>query len=130
MNPGRHYSGICPTPVCRWRGRCFQQLALVGLCLQLGAGGCALPGSGTPPAKINLRMTPTGELFVGEKPVLLEKLPQTLRAQGAAHATAVYIEVPDGVSPSDIRAITSTLATKGYSRLIFTKPRKTSATTL
>lgn len=91
------------------------------------AAGFALQGCmsafGPAPEEMTLNLLSEGTITVKGFPVALTELPRKLKALGAAEGTEIIIMLPEQYSPKTCSDITSTLASAGFKRILFSKPR-------
>jgi biopolymer transport protein ExbD len=107
-------------------------IVLVTLCASLLAG----IRSATATAESNLsilqrretvRITEQGKIFVGDRETPLQQLARRLRREGVAQSDTVYISIPEETPNRVLVDVSRELATRGYRRVIFTKPLRTTA---
>lgn len=85
--------------------------------------GCAsTPASGT--SETHVRLTDDGRIYVGNTYTGLSKLVSQLKRDGIEQQTRIMIEIPNNTAPSALSAIGRELASNGYRRFVFSKPRK------
>ncbi len=72
----------------------------------------------------HVRVTETGKIYVGEKEVKLSALAAELKKEKIKPQTQVTVEIPHNTPANALSAIGKELASNGYRRFIFTKPRK------
>jgi len=70
-----------------------------------------------------------GVVRLNNKPLLLKTLPEKLRSIGATPRTQIMVSVPSGASYRTIVDVTEALASSGYTRVVFTKPKQASSGT-
>jgi len=96
------------------------------LVLTVSFSGCAsaqvLQG-----ASAHVRLAENGQLHVGNTDTTLSKLAAQLKKDGIGPRTQITIEIPPNTPPQTLTAISRELASNGYRRIIFSKPRKTVA---
>lgn len=66
-------------------------------------------------------------LRVEGKPVAFDRLARAVRSAGATPETRIQVSLPADVQESDVRRIVRALATGGYPKVIFIKPRQAEA---
>jgi len=95
---------------------------LVFLSLALCCGGATaqmLSGG-----ESHVRLTEKGKLYMGENEVKLSALAAELKKDKIKPETQVTVEIPHNTPANALSAIGKELASNGYRRFIFTKPRK------
>ncbi len=102
--------------------------SLVGLLILVFAstGGCV---STTPDRAdgIHLTLTSVGTLMLDGKVVERSALPGALKSCGASPSTPIIVAIPANTSMKVVSALTSQLASAGYTRVAFTRPRHADA---
>ena len=88
-----------------------------------------LTACASPRTSLDIAVAPDGVVSLENERVAMRQLPKKLKSAGANRQTAVYVTVPEHASPELMREITETLATAGYARVVFTKPRRVEAGT-
>ncbi len=78
---------------------------------------------------VTIHLSKAGWVSIDGKILPQADLPNRLHKMGATHRTGIRIESPPDVSEAVMKDITSTLASKGFSRVMFTPPRRASAET-
>ena len=102
----------------------FAASSMILLAFLLLFSGCASQSLD----ELTITLSERGVMSIAGKPMRLVDLPERMRRLGATPKTGVRIETPPGVSMRTLKTITTTLASKGYTRLIFTPPERASAT--
>ncbi len=88
--------------------------------------GCASPRAATA-NDAQVRLTDDGRIYVGKTYTGLTKLTAQLKALGVKSETRIKVEIPHNTSSNAIIAIGRELASSGYPRFVFSKPRRASA---
>ncbi len=74
--------------------------------------------------EFDVRLTPDGRIYVGDTYTGLAKLAAQLKANGVKRETQITIQIPHNTSPDAISSIGRELASSGYRRFVFSKPRR------
>ncbi len=96
------------------------------LVLLLLVAGCGIPKGKAPP-RLDIRYISGNQVIVGDRSVPLAELPAALKAEGATSRTEIAVSVPADASQTAMAAIGSKLATAGFRRIVFMRPRHASA---
>jgi hypothetical protein len=72
-----------------------------------------------------VRLSQDGRIYVGDTYTGLAKLSAQLKKNGFKTQEQITIEIPQNTSPNALSAIGQELASNGFRRFIFSKPRKT-----
>lgn len=72
----------------------------------------------------HVRVSNEGLIYVGEKEIELSKLAERLKKDDIPPQTQITVEIPSNTPPATLSAIGRELASNGYRRFIFNKPRK------
>jgi len=78
------------------------------------------------PVSAHVRLADNGRLYVGKTETPIRKLADQLKKEGISPKTQVTIEIPPNTPPQALTAISRALASNGYRRILFSKPRKAS----
>jgi hypothetical protein len=92
-------------------------LGVIGLC-----SGCATAGASK--SSVEIHVSDNGLVTVDERIVALDDLPGRLKQMGAGRNTMVRVNVGRKPNRRVLASISSTLASNGFSRFIFLKPRE------
>lgn len=92
----------------------------------LAVVGCGIMGVRSP-ARIEVGYVSGTELTVDSQSVPLAKLPEALRAQGATAQTEIAVGVPADAPQGVVAAIGGKLASAGFRKIVFTRPRQATA---
>jgi len=98
--------------------------AVVTLTLITLLSGCAAPAQ-----RINITVGSDGIIHVDGDRIRLSRLAAEMRSRGATPATIIEVEIPDAVSGDLLQGVSQPLATAGYKRTIFKKPRRAESET-
>ena len=106
-------------------------IALVFI-IACSGSGCAtvMSSSGEGLDTIKLTLTAAGTLLLDGKAVPPERLPARLKSQGATPDTAISIDIPADTPPVQLTSLTSRLATAGFRKIVFKRPRHAAASVL
>lgn len=98
----------------------------VGCCLLLASrlAGCLTPGAS---GVVDVVLDENKTLRVQGKPVAYDRLARAVRAAGATRDTRIRVALPPDALETDIQRIARALATGGYPKVVFTKPRQPEA---
>lgn len=69
-----------------------------------------------------IRISEEGRIYVGDRETSLDQLARRLRRDGVAQSDTVYVSIPDETPRRVMVAVSRELASKGFRRVIFTKP--------
>lgn len=86
------------------------------------AAGCGTTDA--PRSVVEVDLLPDGRFKVGEKTVVLDKLPGQLKSAGAKAATMILISEPMGVTAAQRVQIGTKLASANFRRYTFKPPRE------
>jgi biopolymer transport protein ExbD len=96
------------------------------LALTISFSGCA-SAQVLKPADAQVRLSENGRLYVGDTETPVKKLAAQLKKDDIDPKTQITIEIPTNATPQTLTAISSELASSGYRRILFSKPRKATA---
>lgn len=99
---------------------------LIALALMVSFSGCA-SAQVLKPADAHVRLSTNGRLYVGKIETPVKKLAAQLKKDGIGPKTQITIEIPPNTPPQALTVITRELASSGYRRILFSKPRKATA---
>jgi len=88
------------------------------------ARAAGLQAPAAPGSTFKLTLSDEGVLLVNDVRVKLPDLPKKLKSLGVKPDTVLVIAVPQDASTSTLTTISKELATKGYKRFTFIRPRK------
>lgn len=88
--------------------------------------GCATANKGGVES-VDIAVSSTGFCTLNGRVVRFEELPRKVQDAGAGRRTVIRIAIPESTSAETIRMLSSRLASAGYSRLIFSKPKRADA---
>ena len=74
---------------------------------------------------IYVRLQPSGSLTLEGKTMDVAGLAKRLKSMGATDQTCIEISIPEGTPTATLTAVTQTLASSGYRKILFVKPRRT-----
>lgn len=77
--------------------------------------------------EIHLTMTSVGTVLIDGKTVARSELPRLLKASGAEAGTPIVVAIPAKTPMTAVTALASQLASAGYRRVAFTRPRHVEA---
>jgi len=91
--------------------------------LLLALSGCTTMGRAeATSATVTLRES--GRLYVGDSHTGLAGMVRQLKADGATRQTRITVEIPHNIAPETLQSISRQLASAGFRRIIFIKPRR------
>lgn len=96
------------------------------LALMVAFSGCA-SAQVLKPADAHVRLSGNGKLYVGKVETPVKKLATQLKKDGIGPRTQIIIEIPPNTPPQALTVISRELASSGYRRILFSKPRKATA---
>ena len=88
--------------------------------------GCATSAANRPKT-VTIEVAPDGAVMLDGQKVLLNQLPRKLKRKGATRETGIVVNIPEQAHYTTLKSVTETLATAGYARVMFAKPRHASA---
>ena len=99
-------------------------LVLIGV---LALTGCATTANSAAKQAdtYELRLSPSGTLQFDGKETPVDHLVKQLRSAGATPDSSIVIDIPADTPLSRVTAITGQLASAGYRKIIFKRPRHT-----
>jgi hypothetical protein len=114
--------------------RIGKQMPVVVLALSVGLSaaltqGCASFSAGSGREAVRVVLLPGGAFRLEGRTVRLRDLPQGLRSLGANSGTSIIVSVPPQTPATTISRVTSELASFGFPRIVFMKPRRAKAST-
>jgi hypothetical protein len=92
-----------------------------------GLAGCGTPGGDGSLDSVQVRVSPGGAVSVNGKTVALVHLTDRLASLGATPRTRITVMIPRDESASAIESIAGRLASAGYRKVVFTRPRRADA---
>ncbi len=96
------------------------------LALTISFSGCA-SAQLLKPAEAHVRLSENGRLYVGDTETPVKKLATQLKKDGIDLKAQVTIEIPPNTPAAALTVISRELASSGYRRILFSKPRKATA---
>jgi len=100
-------------------------VALLAAVTLIGAA-CFAPGAGSL-RSVELALASGDACTLNGRIVSFRDLPRALKAAGAGRRTVINVKIPSDVPAEALRSLTSRLASAGYSRVVFARPRRTAA---
>ena len=102
-------------------------ISAIGLAVALLAGGTAGCQTASPSRDGERRVMvhPDGSVSVDGRVTKIEDMPGRLRSAGFEESASVYIGIPEQPSTAILTKVSSVLASSGYQRVVFVKPRTT-----
>ncbi len=94
----------------------------MGIVLLLNGGCASAQINRSPSAMVHLRED--GRFAVGDRTVPLQELAAQLKKNGVKSSVQITVEIPEDTSAAALSLIGRQLASNGYRRFIFNKPRK------
>ncbi len=79
------------------------------------------------PADDHVRLSTNGRIYVGKTETPVRKLAAQLKKDGIDPKMQVTIEIPPNTPPQALTVISRELASNGYRRIVFSKPRQATA---
>ncbi len=76
-----------------------------------------------------IRISEAGRIYVGEHETRLNQLARRLRREGVSQEDTIYVSIQDETPRGVLVAVSRELATRGYRRVIFTRPPRAVAET-
>jgi biopolymer transport protein ExbD len=76
-----------------------------------------------------VRISEQGIIYIGDRETPLRQLSRQLRRAGYEQTDAIHISIPEQTPQDVMTAVSRELASKGFRRIIFTKPPKATAET-
>ncbi len=98
----------------------FIPLFILGALLSFGCASAQVSNAGAP----HVRLTEDGRVYVGDHETGLRELAGRLKKNGVNPQIRITVGIPANTSPEALSAIGRELASNGYRRFIFSKPRK------
>lgn len=74
-----------------------------------------------------VRISEQGIIYIGDRETPLRQLARQLRRAGYVQTDAIHVSIPDNTPQNIMMAVSRELASKGFRRIIFTKPPKATA---
>lgn len=101
------------------------------LAITLGASGCATtPSPATRDSGgVELTLTSSGNILTGGKETDLDHLSRQLHRIGATLDTPITINIPTDTPLTSVSAITGRLASAGYRKILFKRPKHAAIST-
>ena len=78
---------------------------------------------------VAIRVSPQGQFFVAERETPLNQLANRLRREGFSRTDSIVISIPDNMPQRALVAVSRELASKGYRRILFSRPPRAVAET-
>jgi len=103
-------------------GRTISWRIAIILVAALAIAGC------TTTAKLNrveIRLLPGNQVAMAGKVVPLASVPAALKRAGATPQTAIVVQAPATLPPAEFKRLSGILASRGFRKVMFTRPRKT-----
>ncbi len=98
-------------------------LTWTAFALILSLTGCTtMSRAEAPPGTVTLMES--GRVYVGQTHTGLAGMARQLKANGCTRQSRITIEIPQDTSPAVMQEISRHLATGGFHRIIFVKPRR------
>ena len=85
--------------------------------------GCVAPNRDSN-RTFELSLSPSGTCSFNRRVLRIDDLPRALKSAGAGKGSIIRVNIPDNIPTQTLRALTSRLASAGYSRVVFSKPRR------
>ncbi|MFC1498645.1 hypothetical protein ACFLS1_09295 [Verrucomicrobiota bacterium] len=95
-------------------------ICVLAICL---AGCVAVPSD----RSSDVAVTSDGKISAGGRIVEIDQLPRRLKSMGIKVNDSVTILIREDTSPSTLTEISRVLASAGYGRIMFSKPKRTIA---
>jgi hypothetical protein len=96
--------------------------------LAAALAGASLSGCGTlgadRPGDVRIAVSPGGRITVMDSPVELSRLGARLESRGIGKQARILVSVPPGAGAVLMEEITRQLASAGYTRFVFVRPRR------
>ncbi len=96
---------------------------MIGMVLML-CGGCASTQLSRAASSNTVELRENGRFLVEKETVPLQELAAQLKKIGVKPSQQIIVEIPENTSPAMLSVIGQQLASNGYRRFIFSKPRK------
>ena len=106
--------------------RVLQRLALLSALVL--AGGCSTFQGNDAASSSPVAIDDAGTVTVDQRAVKLDELASALRSAGYRKTDAVVVQIPDAPDRAVMKQVSAELAKGGFTRAVFTKKRKASAT--
>lgn len=105
----------------------MKQCIIVTLVLLLAGASlsCRIGTGSIGSERLRVTLSADGVITLRGRPVPLERLPAKLKSAGAGPQTSIDIAVAASTPQIRMAEITRVLASAGYSRIMFVRPRKT-----
>lgn len=87
--------------------------------------GCASPAGKS--SEFVIQLSESGKITIEDKDVSLSRLCEHLKDIGLTPKTYISVEIPQNITQNTLRTISSTLASGGFRKIVFKKPRTSSA---
>jgi biopolymer transport protein ExbD len=104
-------------------------MALLVSIIVLGMSGCGTTRDQSDKLVIHITLSSSGTLEIDGKKTSTAELARKVKSMGATPRSRIEIAVPSDTSASAMADIARALATGGYRRVIFIKPRQFNVTT-
>ena len=98
-------------------------LRRTALALLLSLTGCTTMSRAEAPSG-TVTLTESGRLYVGQTHTGLAGMARKLRTDGCTRQSRITVEIPHDTSPAVMQEISRHLASGGFHRFIFVKPRR------
>jgi hypothetical protein len=108
--------------------RPFLCLAVVLTALALAGGGCGTSPAGPARAQVEIHIREDGRMLIDGRTSALARLGRSVRRAGATPQTTIHVVVTDRTDQATLVTVTRTLREAGYTRILFSRPRKATAT--
>jgi hypothetical protein len=97
----------------------------IALAMALLVGGMGACRTSAPARNADERILihPDGALSIDGRIVTVEQMPARLRSAGFEKSATLRIGIPETPSPAVLTKVSSVLASSGYQRIVFVKPR-------
>jgi len=69
-----------------------------------------------------IRISEEGRIYVGDRETRLNRLARRLRREGYSEEDTIYVSIPEGTPRRVLVSVGRELASRGYRRVIFTRP--------
>ena len=91
--------------------------------------GCMSPTRATETTgdSITMSILPDGTVMLGDNAISRDRLVKSLRKAGATPETTLYVNIPAALPLQEVSALTKTLASSGYRRVFYKRPKHTEA---
>lgn len=99
-------------------------VAICVLLLALATAGCGMTGNNLSNNTIHVSVSQGGDITVNGKTTELSQLAGKLKSLGATADTCIKVSVPKETPTSTMSEITRNLASAGFRKIIFTRPKQ------